>query len=165
MRRLPILSLFLPAAVAIAAPAAAQDDPAALFQARYAELRSAMQAKDPAQIAAVIAPEYTMTDIQGEEHDAAAMNERMGRMPQGAGRSVETKVLSATITGESAAVEQELSGGMTRAGPDGAEHKMELQLRSADTWALRGGKWLLVKSVQKELTVKRDGEVFMHQQN
>ena len=117
MSRLPMLSLLLPAAFAIAAPAAAQEDPAALFQARYADLRSAMQAKDPVQIAGVIAPEYTMTDIQGEEHDAAAMTERMGRMPQGAGRSVETKVLSATITGESAVVEQELSGGANRAVP------------------------------------------------
>ena len=159
------LPLILAAAFAISAPALAQADSAALFQGRYADLRSAMQEKDAVKIAAVLAPDYRMTDIQGEEHDAAALAERMGRMPQGAGRSVETKVLSAAITGESAAVEQELTGAMTRAGPDGAEHRMELHLRSADSWALRGGQWLLVKSVQQELTVKRDGEVFLHQQN
>ncbi|HMT47653.1 MAG: hypothetical protein RL702_758 [Pseudomonadota bacterium] len=159
------LPLILAAAFALSAPAHAEADSAALFQGRYADLRSAMQEKDAAKIAAVLAPDYRLTDIQGDEHDAAAMTERMGRMPQSAGRSVETKVLSAAITGDSAAVEQELSGAMTRAGPDGADHKMELLLRSADTWALRGGTWLLVRSVQKELTVKRDGEVFLHQQN
>ena len=165
MPRFLRLPMMISAALALASPALAQADPAALFQARYADLRSAMQEKDAAKLSAVLAPDYTMTDIQGEQHDAAAMTERMGRMPQSAGRSVETRVLSATITGESAAVEQELTGGMTRAGADGVEHRMELQLRSSDTWALRGGNWLLVRSVQKELTVKRDGEVFLHQQN
>lgn len=165
MPRFLRLPMMISAALALSSPALAQADPAALFQARYADLRSAMQDKDAAKLSAVLAPDYTMTDIQGEEHDAAAMSERMGRMPQNAGRSVETRVISATITGESAAVEQELAAGMTRAGADGMEHRMELQLRSADTWALRGGNWLLVRSVQKELTVKRDGEVFLHQQN
>ena len=165
MPRLLRLPLIVSAAFSLAAPAFAQADPAALFQARYADLRSAMQDKDKARIAAVLAPEFTLTDIQGEQHKAAAMTERMGRMPQSAGRSVETKVLSAAITGDRAAVEQELTGAMSRTDPDGEEHNMELQLRSSDIWALRGGNWLLVSSVQKELTVKRDGEVFLHQQN
>ena len=159
------LPLILAAAFALSAPAHAEADSAALFQGRYADLRSAMQEKDAAKIAAVLAPDYRLTDIQGDEHDAAAMTERMGRMPQSAGRSVETKVLSAAITGDRAAVEQELTGAMSRTDPDGEEHNMELQLRSSDIWALRGGNWLLVSSVQKELTVKRDGEVFLHQQN
>lgn len=162
MLRLPRI---LAAAFALSTPALAETDSIALFQSRYADLHSATEQKDAARLATVIAPDYRMTDIRGEDHDAAAMARRMDRMPQNPGRTTETKVLSATITGESAAVEQEFSGAMTRAGPDGAEHRMELQLRSADTWALRGGAWLLVRSVQKELTVKRDGEVFLHQQN
>lgn len=151
------------AAAAICAPAAAQDDPAALFQGRYVELRGAIQAGDTARIATVLAPEYRMTDIQGEQHDAAGTAERMARMAEGQGRSVETRVLSAAITGDSAAVEQELAGAMTRAGEDGAQHKLEIQIRSSDSWAWRGGAWLLVGSVQKELTVRRDGEVLLHQ--
>ena len=162
-RRLSLILGGVLAAAAIIAPAAAQDDPAAQFQGRYVELRAAIQAGDAAKVASVLAPEYRLSDIQGEEHDAASMTERMARMPQGPGRSVETRILSVAVTGDSAAVEQELAGGMTRAGEDGAEHKMELLVRSSDSWARRGGTWLLVRSEQKELTVKRDGEVFLHQ--
>ena len=127
-RRLSLILGGVLAAAAIIAPAAAQDDPAAQFQGRYVELRAAIQAGDAAKVASVLAPEYRLSDIQGEEHDAASMTERM-----------------------------------TRAGEDGAEHKMELLVRSSDSWARRGGTWLLVRSEQKELTVKRDGEVFLHQ--
>ncbi|MDE2411057.1 MAG: DUF4440 domain-containing protein [Sphingomonadales bacterium] len=151
------------ASIAVVAPAQAQDDAKAMFEARYAALRAAMTAHDAAAAGKILAPEYQMTDLRGETRTGAEMIERMGKMAARApdpSRKVENKVLSATINGSSATVEQQLVGGGKRVGDDGAEHTMEMVMSSTDTWAKRGDAWLLVKSVQTGMTVKRDGEVF-----
>jgi ketosteroid isomerase-like protein len=146
--------------------ALAQDDPKAQFQARYTELRGAMEAHDAATLGKVLAPDYQMTDISGQTHDGAEVMERMAQM---AGKSADpsrhadTAVLAATITGDTATVEQQLSAGGKRAGDDGEEHTMEMVAQSTDSWAKRGDAWVLVKSVQTGITVKRDGEVLFKQ--
>lgn len=154
------------ASVALVAPAQAQDDAKATFQARYAELRAGMEARDAAAIGKVMAPEYQVTDIRGETRSGAEMMQRMAQMAARApdpSRKVETRVLSATVTGDSATVEQQLVAGGKRAGDDGEEHTMEMVMTSTDTWAKRGDAWMLVKSVQTGMTVKRDGEVFFQE--
>lgn len=154
------------ASVALVAPAQAQDDAKAVFQGRYAELRGAMEARDAAAIGRVIAPEYQVTDMRGETRSGAEMKERMARMAARApdpSRKVETRVLSASITGDAATVEQQLVAAGKRAGDDGEEHSMEMVMTSTDTWAKRGDAWMLVKSVQTGMTVKRDGEVFFQE--
>ncbi|MFM5886573.1 MAG: nuclear transport factor 2 family protein [Novosphingobium sp.] len=154
------------ASTVLVAPAQAQDDAKAQFQARYGELRSALEAHDAAAMGKIIAPEYVMTDIQGGTHNAAEVMERMAQM---AGKSPDpsrkaaTTVLSAVVSGDSATVEQQLAGGGKRTGDDGAEHTMEMVMKGTDSWARRDGAWVLVKSVQTGITVKRDGEVFFQQ--
>ncbi|MDP3908385.1 nuclear transport factor 2 family protein [Novosphingobium sp.] len=150
------------ATVAITAPALAQDDHKPLFQARYTELRTALQAKDTATARAILAPGYELTDIRGEVQNADAMLERTGRMPGGASPSFATEVLAATVNGPLATVEQKLSAGMTRPGSDA---KMELEVTSTDTWVRQGETWLLWRSKQTEMIVKRDGEVMFSQKN
>lgn len=162
-RRLPALFAGALALTVLVAPAQAQDDAKAQFQARYSQLRTAMEAHDAATVGTILAPEYTMTDMRGEVRDRAAVMERMAKMAQGPARKGETTVLSATITGDSAKVEQKLAGSMKRVGDDGEEHTMEMVALNDDTWAKRGGAWLLVKSVQKGITIKRDGEVFFQE--
>lgn len=152
-------------AVAMATAAAAQDDAKTLFQARYDTFRSAMAAKDAAAANAVLAPGYTMTDIRGETRDASSIATMMERMPAGLSENSKTTVLEATVTGDSASVKQELAAAMKRPGPDGNEMNLELSVVSHDTWVKVGDTWLLKTSVQKDLVVKRDGEVFFKQSN
>ncbi len=163
-----IMGLFTGAvvAVALASGAQAQVDAKATFQARYGELRTAMQAKDAAAVSKILAPDYQMTDIQGGTHDAAEVSQMMQRGPAAdPERKTETTVLNATITGTTATVQQQMMFSGKRAGPDGAEHSMEVQILSDDSWVKSGDAWVLKSSLQKELTVKKDGEVFFHQAN
>jgi hypothetical protein len=114
----------------------------------------------------ILAPEYQMTDIRGESHTGAEVTERMGKMAARApdpSRKVETRVLSAVVSGDGATVEQQLVGGGKRVGDDGQEHSMEMVMTSTDSWARRGEAWMLVKSVQTGMTVKRDGEVLFQE--
>jgi hypothetical protein len=152
-------------AVALATAAAAQDDAKALFQARYETFRTAMAAKDSAAANAVLAPGYQMTDIRGETHDASSVATMMERMPAAMSQNSATTVLEATVTGDSAAIKQELAAKMKRPGPDGNEMNLEMTVISNDTWVKVGDAWLLKASIQKDLVVKRDGEVFFKQSN
>ena len=152
-------------AVAVATSAAAQEDPKSLFQGRYDAFRSAMAAQDQAAVSAILAPGYTMTDIQGEVRDAAALATMLQRMPGAMGAGAKTTVLEATVTGDTAAVKQQLAATATRPGPDGNEMTMEFEVVSNDTWVKSGDAWLLKASVQKDLVVKRNGEVFFKQSN
>ena len=153
------------AAVVIAGSAAAQEDPKTAFQARYDSYRAAMAAKDSAKLGAILAPGFEMTDIQGNTHDASGIATLMERMPAAMTENSKTTVLEATVTGDSAAVKQELAATMVRPGPDGNEMKMEMSVTSNDTWVKSGDTWLLKASIQKDLVVKRDGEVFFKQSN
>lgn len=152
-------------AIAIATSAAAQEDPKAMFQSRYDAFRTAMAAQDQAAVSTILAPGYTMTDIQGEVRDASAVAAMMQRMPAGMGRDAATTVLEANVSGDTAAVKQQLAAKATRPGPDGSDMTMELEVVSNDTWVKVGNAWLLKASVQKDLTVKRNGEVFFKQSN
>lgn len=154
------------AIAALAAPAVADaDDAGAVFQSRYGELRGALLARDAAAARAILAPGYELTDIRGEVQDAAAMLERNSRTPSDPARKTDTAVLSATVNGALATVEQRMTASTTRAGADGVAHLMELELVSVDTWVKQGDTWLLWRSAQKNLTARRDGEVFLTQQN
>lgn len=152
-------------AVALASAATAQDDAKAQFQVRYDTFRAAMASKDSAAVNAILAQGYQMTDIQGTNHDASGVATLMERMPAAMGRDSKTTVLEAVVTGDSAAVKQELAATMKRPGPDGNEMNLEMSVVSNDTWVKVGDAWLLKASVQKDLVVKRDGEVFFKQSN
>ena len=72
-------------------------------------------------------------------------------------------ILSATITGTSATVSNQMDMHMSRAMEDGTTAQLDVTVISEDTWVQRGGVWLMVKSVQKDLSVSKDGEVVFHQ--
>lgn len=162
MRRLSLLAV--PLAMVLAGTAQAQDDAKALFGARYDELAAGIEAKDAAAIAKVITPDYLLTDIRGETHDAQGLLTMGQRLNQTATARKRTReVLAAAITGEAAAVKLQVDTAMTRADPDGTPHQMELIVVSDDAWVRRDGVWRLKTSVQNDLTVKRDGEEVFHQ--
>ena len=175
-------------AVSIASSAAAQDAKA-VFEARYAEISAAMQARDSAAAAKIMTPDFVMTDIQGDEHTAAEMGGgMMGRRPGGRGNGgppppaaagpgapdappavapprpvPKITIVSAQINGTTAQVEQQTEIHMDRPGPDGAPMKLDVTVLTADTWVQTSGVWLLQASNQKDVSVSRDGEVVFHQ--
>ena len=151
-------------AVSIAGSAVAQDAKAA-FDARYGELRSAMQTRDAAAISKIIAPDYVMVDIQGDEHPMSEMQDMMAKMPANPdpAQGPKTTVLSAAVTGTTALVKQQMDIHVVRKGEDGKDMVLDVTILNDDTWMQRGGTWLLTRSEQKDLTVAKDGEVVMHQ--
>ena len=178
-------------AVSIVGSAQAQDAKA-VFEARYAEMSAAMQAKDSAAVAKIMTPDFVMIDIQGNEHNASEMNGMMGRRgggggpggPGGAGappppagaapadappapeaaRPVpKITIVSAQISGTTAKVEQQLEIHADRPGPDGKPMKLDITVLTDDVWVQSGGAWLLQSSDQKDVSVARDGDVVFHQ--
>jgi Domain of unknown function (DUF4440) len=152
--------------VAAASAAYAQQDPKAMFETRYAELSAAMLGKDAAKAGAILAPDYESTDIRGETHTRADSLSRLADLPpEVANMKPATKVVSVKVNGDTAAVESQLTMQMKRPDENGAEMTLDIAVTAADTWVQRGGAWLLQKSVQKEMTVSKDGEVVFRQAN
>ena len=156
-------------AVSIAGAAYAQDAKA-VFEARYAEMSTAMQAKDMAAVDKMMSPDFVMIDIQGTEHNAAEMHDMMGKRagggagsPAAPGPVPKITILSAQISGASAKVEQQTELHMDRPGPDGTPAKLDITVLTDDTWVQSGGAWLLQSSDQKDVSVAKDGDVVFHQ--
>lgn len=164
MRKLAVLVGLI--VLAVSGPAWAEDDAKTLFSARYDELAAAIEAKDPAAIARVVTPDYAMTDIRGEAHDAQGLMTMGQRLNQAATDRKRTReVMAAAVTGDTAMVRLKVDTSMTRADPDGSVHRMGLVVLSDDAWVRSDGVWRLRTSVQNEVTVQRDGEDVFHQQN
>lgn len=151
--------------VAAAGVAKAQDDAKAAFEARYTELRTAMVARDAAKVGAVLAPDYQSTDIRGDVHSRSEVLERLGQMPGGSDAKPQTRVIAVSLNGESAAVDSEMTVQMKRPDDKGEEMTLDITVKADDTWVQRGGAWLLQKTVQKEMSVARNGEVVFRQAN
>lgn len=153
-------------AVALVGSVQAQEDPKAAFEARYTAMSTAMLAKDRVATEALLAADYESTDIRGEVHNRADVLDRLAQLPpEMANMKPETKVLTVKISGDTAAVDSQMNLQMKRPDENGEEMTLDIAVVSADTWVNRGGAWLLQKSVQKEMTVSKDGEIVFRQAN
>lgn len=148
--------------VAVATAAQAQDANGA-FEGRYAELTSAMLGKDSAKLSSILAPEFESTDVRGETHNRAEALARMAQMPDGGDFKPQTKVLSVKVAGDAAAVENQMTVQIKRPDQNGQEMALDIAITADDVWVQRGGSWVLQKTVQKEMTVSRGGEVVFRQ--
>ena len=157
--RFPLLTAM---AVGFATPQIATADTKADIEARYAQLKEAMAARDAPAIKALLAPKFQSTDVRGDTSDADEMIEDLGRFPANPDRKSETTVKSLTVKGESALVEKQLDIKMSRQGPDGAAHSMEIITLSDDSWVQSPGGWLLASTAAQDLTMIRDGVVMRH---
>lgn len=152
--------------VAVAGVAHAQEDPKLAFEARYTEMTGAMMSKDAAKLGTMLAPEFETTDIRGETHNRAQMIENLAKLPPEMAQMKPTsKVISVKQTGDTAAVESQMTMQIKRPDESGNEITLDIAMTADDTWVQRGGAWLLQKSVQKEMTVSKDGEVVFKQAN
>lgn len=153
-------------AVALVGSVQAQEDPKAAFEVRYTEMRNAMVTKDRAATEKLLAPDYQSTDIRGDVHARAEVLDKLADLPpELANAKPETKVLAVKVTGDTAAVDSQMTMQMKRPDENGEEMTLDIAVVSADTWVNRSGTWLLQKSVQKELTVSKDGEIVFRQAN
>ncbi|WP_309750994.1 nuclear transport factor 2 family protein [Novosphingobium sp.] len=150
------------ATVAIVAPAFAQDAKA-VFEPRYAELHKASEARDFAAAAKLMTPAYEMVDIRGDSHTMSEMQDMMGQMPQDPNMKPKYEIVSATISGTTATVQNKMEMHMSRPMEDGTTAELDVTVISEDSWVQQGGVWLLNKTVQKDLSVSKDGEVVFHQ--
>ncbi len=153
-------------AVALVGSVQAQEDPKAAFEARYTAMCTAMLAKDRAATEKLLATDYESTDIRGEVHNRAEVLNKLAELPpEMANMKPETKVLTVKVSGDTAAVDSQMNLQMKRPDENGEEMTLDIAVVSADTWVNRGGVWLLQKSVQKEMTVSKDGEIVFRQAN
>ena len=149
-------------ALSIAGSAYAQDAKT-VFEARYAEMSAAMQAKDAVAMAKMLTPDFVMSDIQGTDHNAAEMRDAMDKRPGGAGVAPKITIVSAEISGTTAKIEQQTEIHIDRTGPDGNPAKLDITVLTDDSWVQSGGAWLLQSSNQKDVSVAKDGDVVFHQ--
>lgn len=150
------------ATVAIAAPALAQDAKS-VFAPRYAELHAATEARDMAAIGKIVTADFEMTDIRGDVHTMAEMQDMFAKMPQDPNLKPKYEILSAKIEGTTATVQNQMSMHMSRPMEDGSVAELDITVISEDNWVQQGGVWMLQKSVQKDISVAKDGEVVFHQ--
>lgn len=150
------------AAVAIAAPALAQDAKT-VFEPRYAELHAATDARDMTALGKIVTPDYQMTDIRGDTHNLTEMQGMFAKLPQDPAMKPKYAIVSATISGASAVVQQQMQMHVKRPMEDGSVAELDITIISDDTWIQQSGVWLLQKTVQKDISVAKDGEVVFHQ--
>jgi Domain of unknown function (DUF4440) len=150
------------ATVALVAPAFAQDAKA-VFDPLYAQMNAATEARDMATLNKLMAPEFEMIDIRGDSHTLGEMSEMMASIPKDPAMKPKYTILSAAITGTSATVKNQTDMHVSRAMEDGTTAELDITMISEDTWVQRGEAWVMVKSVQKDLSVAKDGEVVFHQ--
>jgi ketosteroid isomerase-like protein len=125
-------------------------------------MKSAMAAHDKAAVAAILAPDFTSIDTSGQMETAAQTIAEVDTLPSDPNRTSTTTLISVKRAGDVATVEQRYDMKTKKAGPDGVEHNVELVTLSTDTCVLSGQTWLIQRTVTKELSIYRDGQLAAH---
>lgn len=159
-----LLTASLAASLALSqsAMADADADAKAAFTARYAQLRTAFESRDPKAIKALLAPKFQSFDVRGEASDADEMIDDLGRFPPNADRKTEMTIKSVATKGDTAVVEQTRDIKLSHPGPDSAAHAMEIVSTSDDSWVQSPSGWLLASTATIDMTIMRDGVVMRH---
>jgi ketosteroid isomerase-like protein len=169
MKRAPFLAgLFLAALPMLALAQADRPGDAemrAVFQQRYADMKTAMASRDADAIAALLAPGFTSVDSEGATETAEQMIQAVVATPVDANKQSDTTLVSVAIEGDSATVEQRYHMTTTRlpAGA-GAPQAIDLVSTSVDTWRQIAGTWLMARTVTRQLDVRVDGKLVVHRE-
>lgn len=140
-------------------PGLALADAKSDFGARYAQLETAMDTREPDEIEPFVTSDYSVTDIGGRKQDLEAMLDRLAMIPVDPGRKEQVTIDSVDVQGDTAQVLQHRERSGSREGPDGATHTMRFVTASQDTWVQSPSGWRLKTSVAQTMTVSRDGQV------
>ncbi|MEO8504925.1 MAG: nuclear transport factor 2 family protein [Acidobacteriota bacterium] len=136
----------------------------ATFEARYAEMKEAMEHRDPKEVAALWTVDFVSEDAEGKADTAAAMLKSLAAIPVDPSKVSETKILSVSVKGDVATVEQHyhMTTMRPKQGSTTEKQKGELNATSTDTWLRSGKTWLLQRTVTKQIDYDLAGRRVLH---
>jgi hypothetical protein len=134
----------------------------AVFDGRYATLKSAMATRDEKEITSLLATGFTSVDIVGKEKTAAQMVQELQSLPQDPHKESNTTILSVKVSGDTAVVEQRYNMKTSKTGADGVKKDVELTALSTDTWVSVNGAWLLRRTMTNQIDYSINGKSVIH---
>jgi hypothetical protein len=151
-------------AASIAVPSVACADTTADLQSRYDAMKAAMAARDSSAIRALLTSDFTATDIIGETENAAQMIAGVQLLKPDPDKKTQTTLLSVTVNGDTAEVEQTYDITAQKTGANGQVYAVELKTQSHDTWKKIGASWLLSSTRTEHLDYSVNGKIIMHKE-
>lgn len=137
----------------------------AALQARYAAMKTAMVERSPKGIAALLAPDFISIDSSGHSESASEMIQEVDGLPKDPSKASTTTLLSVTVAGNSAVVDQRYEMKTVKTAADGSKDSIRLVTLSTDTWVNANGVWLLQKTITNQLDYFKNGQLVMHKTN
>jgi hypothetical protein len=134
----------------------------ATLQSRYADLKSAMAARDDKAIAALLSPDFESIDASGQIENTDQMLKEVDALPKDPGRVSTTELFAVTASGNTATVEQKYDMTTMKKSAEGYSRYVELVTLSTDTWVSVNGAWLLQKTVTNQVDYYVDGRRVLH---
>jgi len=125
-------------------------------------MKSAMANRDAKVIATLLAPDFVSIDVSGKETTGDQMIESLKALPVNPNRASSTTLLSIAPSGNKAVVKQRYNIKTVRAATDGAKQEVELTTLSTDVWILKGGIWVLQRTVTDQMDALVDGKPMVH---
>jgi ketosteroid isomerase-like protein len=149
---------------AVAADSANDAKLKAVLQGRYAEMKTAMAARDAKAIAKVLAPDCVSEDVLGNIKTATQMIDEVVQLPENDNKS-ETTLLSVVGEGDRATVTQRYRMTSLKLLPGSTtSHAVELVTTSTDTRVMIDGAWRLQRTVTESLDYTIDGNRIVHKE-
>jgi hypothetical protein len=134
----------------------------ATLQTRYADLKSAMGARDDKAVAALLSSDFESIDASGQIQNTDQMLKELDALPQDTRKVSTTELLSVTLAGKTAVVEQKYDMKTVKTAADGTSRNIELVTLSTDTWVSVNGTWLMQKTVTNQVDYYVDGKQVLH---
>ena len=112
---------------------------------------------------AYLSPDYVDTDVKGTAHkrdEVIALSTQF--LKQIHSTTCEPTVLSETLNADGSitvVTQLHLAGSIQSASADHADHKVDANQKSQDTWKQIGGTWMVIQGVELHSTVKMDGTI------
>jgi hypothetical protein len=134
-----------------------------ILSRRYLEMRVSMDSRDPAKIAALLAPDFESVDVDGSVIDAEHMIAELENLPptqQKATRS--TTIIDLTGSQREIKVRQRYDREIINVNAGSVRHIVHLTALSTDDWINVNDQWLLKRTATQEITIKRDGVIVTH---
>jgi hypothetical protein len=136
----------------------------ATFAALYAKFNAAMNAKNVAEVGAMLAPDFGGEDIAAKPRSAAKLLDEISALPDDGNRKIDGAIVSLTLDGATAHVVQRLLV-TTSKSLLGKKLTFELVATSDDTWIRSGGGWLLSRSMARRMEYLANGSVMSTKTN
>ena len=137
----------------------------ATLEARYAQLKTVIAARDSDAILGMLAPGFFSEDAEGVRETGPEMAQEIAALPKNNNKSSETTLLSTERQDDKVVVMQRYHMTSKKPKSDGSVQDIDLVTLSRDTWQLVNGQWLAVSTVTEQVDYKVDGALVGHKQH